>query len=203
MSYGVRISLFWLKLTCNIQHQVHFRGSFNPDQPSIILARHESTWEALAFHNIFPLQINVVKQELKNIPFFGLILSTIESIVIDRGQGIQSIKKMKLEGQQAIKNGLWLVIFPEGTRIEPGERAELSPGGAMLAKQENVPVYVVAHNAGKFWPKGTFLKVPGVIDVYIEQLTDIKHKSIKEINTESANWFHQPKFESHYLPKEI
>lgn len=193
MAFGVRISLFWLKFTCNIKHRIHFEGNFDPNQPSIILARHESTWEALAFHSFFPLHINVVKKELQGIPFFGFILSIIESIIIDRRQGMSAIKKMRAEGRRALRNGFWLVIFPEGTRIATGEKAELTPGGAMLAKQENVPVYAVAHNSGKAWPKGTFLKKPGVIDVYVNEIKDLNNKSVKEINHECQAWFHHKK----------
>lgn len=189
MRLGVRISLIWLRLTCNIRHVVHYDDSLVEDQASIILSRHESTWEALAFHSIFPLQINVVKKELKHIPFFGLILVIIESILIDRNKTFEAIKKVKKEGHKALVNNFWVVIFPGGTRIKPGEESDINSGGAILAKQENVPVYLVAHNAGEFWPKGTFIKKPGVVEVYVKKLNGVSDKDIKSINLETKEWF--------------
>ncbi|MCF6346344.1 MAG: 1-acyl-sn-glycerol-3-phosphate acyltransferase [Thiomicrorhabdus sp.] len=184
--------LFWLKLSCNITHKVHNIECIDPNKPSIILSRHESTWEALAFHAIFPMQINIVKKELKLIPFFGFILGTIESIFIDRKQPFKAIKHIKKKGTQAIKNGFWLIIFPGGTRVPPEEPTEVQSGGLMFAKQVSVPVYLVAHNAGKTWPKGTFIKQPGIIDVYIKPLNNIENKNLKTIGSEAQAWFQTP-----------
>ncbi|WP_237263962.1 lysophospholipid acyltransferase family protein [Thiomicrorhabdus immobilis] len=192
MRLGVRLSLFWLKITCNIKHIVHYEGDLVDEQASIILSRHESTWEALAFHSIFPFQVNVVKKELRRIPFFGLILVIIESILIDRNKTLEAIKKVKKEGHKALINDFWVVIFPGGTRIKPRELSEINSGGAILAKQEKVPVYLVAHNAGEFWPKGTFIKKPGIVEVYVKQLQNVTDKDIKTINLESKDWFQKP-----------
>lgn len=189
---GVNLSLFWLRVTCNIRHQVNNFECIDPKTPSIIISRHESTWEALAFHSIFPLQINIVKQELRNVPFFGLILVTINSILIDRSDGIKSLRKVKKEGSKAISNGLWVTIFPGGTRVAPGQLSTIHSGGAILAKQEKVPVYLVTHNSGKAWPKGTFIKHPGVISVDIKPLKGIEHKDLKSINRETQEWFQRP-----------
>ena len=189
MRHGVKLCLFWLKITCNIKHRVHNLECIEPDKPSILLSRHESTWEALAFHALFPLQINVVKKELKNIPFFGSILKTISSIMIDREQGLKAIKQVKIKSAEAIKGGFWVVIFPGGTRIFPRELSQIQSGGAILAKQEKTPVYLVTHNAGTAWPKGTFIKNPGHIEVYIKRLEAVDTKNIQAINEETHAWF--------------
>ena len=191
MRFGVLISLFWLRITCNIKHIVHYEDELIEDQASIILSRHESTWEALAFHSIFPIQVNVVKKELKRIPFFGLILIVIESIMIDRNKPFEAIKNVKREGRKALLNNFWVVIFPGGTRIRPNEKSEINSGGAILARQENVPVYLVAHNAGEFWPKGTFIKKPGVIKVYVKKLNDAQSKDVASINLETKKWLNR------------
>ena len=191
MRFGVLISLFWLRITCNIKHIVHYEDELIEDQASIILSRHESTWEALAFHSIFPIQVNVVKKELKRIPFFGLILIVIESIMIDRNKPFEAIKNVKREGRKALLNNFWVVIFPGGTRIRPNEKSEVNSGGAILARQENVPVYLVAHNAGEFWPKGTFIKKPGVIKVYVKKLNDAQSKDVASINLETKKWLNR------------
>lgn len=192
MRLGVNLCLFWLRITCNIRHKIHNKSCIDSKQPSIILSRHESTWEALAFHTIFPLQINVVKKELIKIPFFGFILVTINSILIDRTQTLKAIKQVKREGKQAILGNLWVVIFPGGTRIKPGELSNIQSGGAILAKQENVPVYLVTHNSGTVWPKASFIKQPGVINVYIKPLKNIHNKDIQAINNETKEWLQSP-----------
>ncbi|MEA3405793.1 MAG: lysophospholipid acyltransferase family protein [Pseudomonadota bacterium] len=189
MRFGVKLCLAWLRITCNITYRIHGFSKLNPEQPSIILSRHESTWEALAFHAIFPLQINLVKKELKKIPFFGFILTTINSIMIDRNKGFNAIKKIKLEGKKAIKDGFWVVIFPGGTRVLPGESSNINSGGAILAKQENVPIYLITHNAGTVWPKGTFIKQPGIIDLHINVIEQPEVKDISTINRETEEWF--------------
>lgn len=191
MRFGVLISLFWLRVTCNVKHVVHLDNEIDESKASIVLSRHESTWEALAFHSIFPTQVNVVKKELRRIPFFGFILVIMESIMIDRSKSFEAIKNVKREGRKALYNNFWVVIFPGGTRIKPGEESEINSGGAILAKQENVPVYLVAHNAGEFWPKGTFIKRPGVIKIYVKKLNDVQSKDIKSINLEAKSWFNR------------
>jgi 1-acyl-sn-glycerol-3-phosphate acyltransferase len=113
----------------------------------------------------------------------------IESILIDRNKTLEAIKKVKKEGRQALIDGFWVVIFPGGTRIKPGEVSDINSGGAILAKQEKVPVYLVAHNAGEFWAKGTFIKKPGIVEVYVRQLQNVTDKDIKTINLESKEWF--------------
>lgn len=189
MRRGVKSCLFWLKISCNITHKIHNLECIDPNKPSIILSRHESTWEALAFHAIFPLQINVVKKELKKIPFFGFILGTIEAIVIDRKQALSAIKHIKTKGTQAINNGFWVVIFPGGTRVASGEVTQIQTGGLLFAKKTNVPIYLVTHNAGTVWPKGTFIKQPGVIDVYIKPLEETENKTLQTISAEAQAWF--------------
>ena len=189
MGFGVKLSLLWLRITCNISHQVHGLDQIDLEQPSIILSRHESTWEPLAYHTIFPYQVNVVKKELKHIPFFGFILYTIESITIDRKQTLRAIKKIKRRGKLAIEAGFWVVIFPTGTRVKPGQQSPVNSGGAMLAKQESIPIYLVSHNAGTVWPKETFIKQPGKVDIFIKKIINPETKDIKTINQETEEWF--------------
>ncbi len=188
MRFGVELILYWLKITCGITYNVHGLSELDPLEPSVILARHESTWEALAFHVIFPSHKDIVKKELKRVPFFGSILITIESIIIDRSNKLQSLKTLKHASAKALKEGLWVVIFPGGTRVSPGEESIINPGGAILVKQEKRPVYVVTHNAGVFWPKNSFLKKPGNIDLYIKRLTVTEDDSIKALNHKIKDW---------------
>lgn len=182
MRFGVKLVLFWLRLTCGITYKFHGLDKLDTLRPSIILSRHESTWEALAFHIIFPYHKDIVKKELKKIPFFGSILTTIESIIIDRSNKMQSLKTLKRASKKTLEEGLWIVIFPGGTRVSPGEESIVNPGGAILAKQEKTPIYLVTHNAGTVWPKNSFLKKAGNIDLYIRRLIVTDNDSIEALN---------------------
>ncbi|VAW49520.1 Acyl-CoA:1-acyl-sn-glycerol-3-phosphate acyltransferase [hydrothermal vent metagenome] len=188
MRFGVKSILICLKSTCNITHKIHGLDALDDQIPSIILSRHESTWEALAFHVIFPLHKDIVKKELKRVPFFGSILTTIESIIIDRSNKIQSLKILKRASAKTLKEGLWVVVFPGGTRVSPGEESIINPGGAILAKQEKSPIYLVKHNAGIVWPKNHFLKKPGNIDVYIKRLFVEDKDDVKALNYKIKDW---------------
>ncbi|VAW46060.1 1-acyl-sn-glycerol-3-phosphate acyltransferase [hydrothermal vent metagenome] len=188
MRFGVKTILIWLKVTCKITYKVHGLTLLDYQTPSIILSRHESTWEALAFHVIFPYHKDIVKKELKRVPFFGSILTTIESIIIDRSNKIQSLKTLKRASAKALKEGLWVVIFPGGTRVYPKEKSIINSGGAILAKQEKTPVYLVRHNAGVVWPKHSFLKKSGHIDIYIKRLIVTDKDDVKALNNKITDW---------------
>ncbi len=166
ISGWARSMIWWLRITCNIRHEV--TGLENlPDTPSIILAKHQSAWETLAFQAIFPTQVYVLKRELLWIPIFGWGLAMSSPIAIDRSAGREALKKLVANGTARLKKGLWVVIFPEGTRIAPGEKGKYQIGGTWLAAHTQTPVVPVAHNAGRYWAKNSFIKKPGVIQLHI------------------------------------
>jgi 1-acyl-sn-glycerol-3-phosphate acyltransferase len=188
--YWAKFCLLWLRWTCGVHYRVHGREHIDPKQAGLILARHESTWETYAFQAIFPQQTFVLKRELLKVPFFGWGLSLLEPIAIDRGSGRQAIKQVVEKGTDRLDRGIWVVVFPEGTRMPPGEAGKLKPGAAMLATKAQKPVYLVGHNAGQCWPKGRFVKRPGVIDVHISPPLDVTDKSVSEINQLTKEWLH-------------
>jgi 1-acyl-sn-glycerol-3-phosphate acyltransferase len=175
ISGWARSMLWWLKVTCNIHHEI--TGIENiPNSPSIILGKHQSTWETFAFQAIFPTQVYVLKRELLWIPIFGWGLAMSSPIAINRAAGREALKQLVEKGKDRLAKGLWVVIFPEGTRIAPGKRGKYHIGGAWLATHTKTQVLPVAHNAGDFWPKG-FIKKPGVIKIHVGkpiQTTDLK-----------------------------
>ena len=158
--------LWWLKVTCNLRYEVKGREHI-PSTPSIILCKHQSAWETIALQCIFPPQVWVLKRELLMLPFLGWALWAVGSIPIDRSSGREALKKLVNHGKDRLKRGLWVVIFPEGTRTAPGARGKYHIGGAWLASHSNSTVVPVAHNAGRFWRKSSILKYPGVIQVVI------------------------------------
>ena len=186
ISGWARSMLWWLKVTCNIRYQI--TGLENiPHSPTIILSKHQSAWETFAFQAIFPTQVYVLKRELLWIPIFGWGLAMSSPIAINRAAGREALKQLVEKGKDRLAKGLWVVIFPEGTRIAPKKRGKYHIGGAWLATHTQTPVLPVAHNAGDFWPKG-FIKTPGVIQMHIG--TPIQTAGLKTdaLNQQVENW---------------
>lgn len=151
---------------CGIRYRVI--GAENiPQKPCVILSKHQSAWETLAFQLIFPPQVWVLKKELLRVPFFGWGLSMLSPIAIDRSLRREALQQLIEQGQQRLDAGFSIVIFPEGTRIPPGSRGKYRPGGARLAVQTGTAVLPVAHNAGRCWGRNAFLKHPGLVTVSI------------------------------------
>jgi 1-acyl-sn-glycerol-3-phosphate acyltransferase len=168
-----RIVTAWSRLmigvaatVCGIRYRV-LGAERIPREPCIILAKHQSAWETLAFQAIFPPQVWVVKRELLWIPFFGWGLAMLSPIAIDRGSGARALRQTLQQGRDRLERGFCIVIFPEGTRVAPGSRGTYHPGGAWLATRTGAAVLPVAHNAGRFWRRNAFLKRPGLITVSI------------------------------------
>ena len=179
--------LWWLKVTCNLRYTVTGREHL-PATPSIILSKHQSAWETIALQSIFPPQVWVLKRELLMIPFFGWGLWAVGSIPIDRSSGREALKKLVNHGKDRLKRGLWVVIFPEGTRTAPGVRGKYHIGGAWLASHTETTVVPVAHNAGRFWRKNSILKYPGVIQVVIGQPIDTTGLKPDAVNKQVEDW---------------
>lgn len=159
-----------------------------PDGPAVILSKHQSAWETIVFQQIFPPLSFVLKKNLLYIPFFGWGLALFSPIAIDRGAGREALKQIEAQGKARLKSGFWVLIFPEGTRIAPGESGKFQIGGAWLAVKAGVPVVPVAHNAGRFWPKNGFRKYPGEIVVKIGAPIPTSGRKAAQVLTESENW---------------
>jgi 1-acyl-sn-glycerol-3-phosphate acyltransferase len=159
-----------------------------PAGPAVILAKHQSAWETIAFQVIFPPVCFVLKRELLRIPFFGWGLAMTSPIAIDRGAGREALKQIEAQGKARLAAGLWVVTFPEGTRIAPGQKGNYQIGGAWLAAKAGAPVVPVAHNAGRFWGKQAFLKHPGEIQVVIGPAIATAGRKPTEVNAEVEAW---------------
>jgi len=186
-SLWAKSMLIWLKYSCNISFKV--KGVENiPKSPFIILSKHQFAWETLAFQKIFPPQVWVMKRELLFVPFFGWGLAMTSPIAIDRGAGRKALDQILKQGLDRIKKGFFVVIFPEGTRTRPMEKKKYHIGGAWLATQSKLDVIPVAHNAGFYWPKNSFIKKPGQIKITIG--SPIKSNGLKaeELNSKAQDW---------------
>ncbi|MEQ8858245.1 MAG: lysophospholipid acyltransferase family protein [Pseudomonadales bacterium] len=180
--------LAWLRLTCGIRHEV--RGLENiPQQPCIVLCRHESTWETLFLQQLFRPQATLIKRELLRIPFFGWAFRTLRPIAIDRRQQRHALRTLIDEGRSRLADGIWVALFPEGTRMPAGKIGRFQPGGAALAAATGVPILLVVHNAGDHWPAHAFRKRPGTVQVLISKPLETAQRSPKEIQAACAAQF--------------
>ncbi len=189
MSKWAAFVVWWAKVTCGIRYRVHGLENIDKSKAGIVLARHESAWETFATQVIFPRQAFVLKRELLKIPFFGWGMRLLNPIAIDRGAGRQALNQLLESGQQRLKEGVWVIIFPEGTRMPHGEMGKINVGGPMLAVKSKAPTYLVAHDAGKCWPKNSFIKHPGTIEVTISPALDPSQMSVKEMSQAAEAWF--------------
>jgi 1-acyl-sn-glycerol-3-phosphate acyltransferase len=159
-----------------------------PPPPYIVLAKHQSAWETLAFQAIFPPQVWVVKRELLWIPFFGWGLALLAPIAIDRGAGPRALHQLLEQGRERLARGYCIVIFPEGTRVAPGSRGKYQAGGAWLAARTGTPVVPVAHNAGELWGRRAFIKRPGVVTVSIGAPIDSRQLAPDQLIRRVEDW---------------
>lgn len=181
------LMLHLLRVICGIRYRI--LGAENiPNTPSIVLSKHQSAWETLAFQKIFPPQVWVLKKELLRIPFFGWGLAMTNPIAIDRSSGKAALEQVVEQGRERLRQGFWVVIFPEGTRMKPGQKGKYKIGGAWLATHTNVPVVPVAHNAGEFWGKNSFIKRPGTITVSIGPPINPTGMDAGELNAQVEAW---------------
>ena len=187
ISQWARVTLWWLAVTCNLRFEVMGRDNI-PSGTAIIFCKHQSAWETLALQRIFPPQVWLLKRELLWIPFFGWGLAMLEPIAINRSQGTKAIRQLVEHGTARLRAGRWVVIFPEGTRMAPGERGVYHKGGALLAEKSGYPVVPVAHNAGEYWPRHGFMKKPGTIRVVIGPAISTAGRKATEINALAEQW---------------
>jgi 1-acyl-sn-glycerol-3-phosphate acyltransferase len=181
----------WLaRVTVGITYRVEGLENL-PAEPVVILSKHQSAWETIVFQQIFPPLSFVLKKNLLYIPFFGWGLALFSPIAIDRGAGREALKQIETQGKQRLKDGFWVLIFPEGTRMPPGESGNFQVGGAWLAGKAGVPVLPVAHNAGRFWPKNGFRKYPGEIVVRIGPPIPTVGRKATQVMAESEAWIKQ------------
>ncbi|HMJ48952.1 MAG TPA: lysophospholipid acyltransferase family protein [Burkholderiales bacterium] len=185
-----RLFITLSRVICGIRYRV--KGIENiPDEPCIVMSKHQSAWETLAFQVIFPPQVQVIKKELLRIPFFGWGLALLSPIAIDRGAGSRALRQIEEQGIKSLKRGFWVIVFPEGTRMEPGARGKYLPGGAWLAARSGALVLPVALNSGEMWARNAFLKYPGTITVSIGKPIDPAGMKADEINSRVESWIEQ------------
>ena len=136
--------------------------------PAVLLVKHQSTYETFLMPAIMPHPLAYVfKRELLSIPFFGWAMGRLDMIHIDRSQRTQAFSKVVTQGKALLDQGIWVIMFPEGTRIERGQVGTYKTGGTRLAIETGAPVIPIAVTSGRCWPRRAFVKRPGVVHVSI------------------------------------
>ena len=174
-----------------------------PQQPCVILAKHQSTWETFYFSALFAPLSQVIKRELMRVPFWGWSMALLKPIAINRGNPKAALKQLAALGDERLKAGLWVLIFPEGTRVPYGQMGKFSRGGAALAVNAGLPVLPIAHNAGKCWPKDGWLKHPGTIQIVVGPAMYAEGsgpRAIAALNERAFEWVRQTQIEIGALP---
>ena len=176
-----------LKVIIGLDYRIE--GAQNiPDTPCIVFCKHESAWETIILPIHFAPQTWVLKRELLWLPFFGWGLALLAPIAIDRNAGSNALQQVIAQGGNRLARKMWVVIFPEGTRVAPGARKRYKRGGASLAAATGVPVLPIAVNSGDFWGRNSFLKYPGTIDLVVGPLIPTAGLKADEINKQAEQW---------------
>jgi 1-acyl-sn-glycerol-3-phosphate acyltransferase len=182
-----RSVLFMLRWLCKLDYAIEGLEHL-PGTTSVVLVKHSSAWETIAQLRIFPGQTWVLKRELIWIPVFGWVLRTLKPIAIDRKGGRAAVQQVLDQGRQRLAEGIWVVIFPEGTRVPTGETRRYGMSGALLAEATGLPIVPVAHNAGDYWPRRGWLKRPGTIRVVIGPLIPTAGVDPRLANERAQRW---------------
>lgn len=183
----VRFNLWWLRTACGLRFEVRGRENI-PARNGVILCKHQSAFETLMLQVVFPPLVFILKQELLRIPVWGWAMATLDPIAIDRQAKTQALKQILRDGAERLRTGRWVVLFPEGTRVAPGERGHYGSSGGMLAHRARSLVVPVAHNAGEYWARNGFLKFPGVIQVRIGPALDGSAHDAATLNRLAEQW---------------
>ena len=160
-----------------------------PDTPSVIMIKHTTTLETYGHVPFFPPTAWVVKHELLWTPLVGWAIGlAFDPIAINRRRGRSAVMQVIEQGKRRLAKGTWVTIFPEGTRMPPGETRRYGISGAALAFEAGVKIVPVAHNAGDLWPRRVFTKRPGIVRFVIGPPIDAAKQSPKETNRIVQEW---------------
>ena len=192
-----RLAVFWLRLAVQgaksimgIRYQIvgmeHLPAQ---DQACVLLVKHQSTYETFLMPVIMPKDLAYVfKRELLYVPFFGWAIGLLDMVHIDRSQKAQSFQKVVQQGKALLEKGIWVIMFPEGTRIPRGQTGKYKSGGARLAIETGVPVVPIAVNSATCWPRRAWLKRPGTVTVSIGPAIASQGRQPDELMRQVQDW---------------
>ena len=157
---------WYLHVTCGVK--VNVTGQENlPNSPCVIVSNHQGQWETFSMQYLFHPVCTLLKKELLYIPLWGWAMKMLHPIAINRSKPKEAIVQTLEEGTDRLERGLYVLLFPEGTRVKAGRVGKYARSGFELAKRNNVKILPLCHNSGDCWPAHKFIKKPGTINLYI------------------------------------
>ena len=178
----------WLaKVICGMNYVVEGRENL-PGVPFVSLWKHSTAWETMAQMFVVPTASWLLKREVLWIPIVGWAVSTYKPIAIDRSAGHSAVNQVVKQGRERLAAGMGVVVYPEGTRVAPGQTRKYGVSGALLAIEAGAPVVPIAHNSGYLWPRRSLLKRAGTIYVVIGKPIDPTGLDAREINRRAQEW---------------
>ena len=183
-----RLAVWAGRFFCGLDPQVEGLENL-PDEPCVIMIKHTSTLETYWHVTVFPKTAWVIKREILYVPFLGWAMQLmLDPIFIDRSSGRSAVKQVIAEGKKKLSEGIWVTIFPEGTRMPPGETRKYGVSGAALARDAGCKIIPVAHNAGDYWGRRSIVKRPGAVRFVIGPPIDAGVRDPKETNLIVQDW---------------
>ncbi|MBS0402994.1 MAG: 1-acyl-sn-glycerol-3-phosphate acyltransferase [Proteobacteria bacterium] len=156
---------------------------------AVLLVKHQSAWETFCMPPLMPHPLAYVfKRELLRIPFFGWAIGRMDMIHIDREHRTEALRKVTEQGRRLLGQGVWIIMFPEGTRIPRGEKGTYQSSGARLAIDCGVPVIPIAVTSARCWPRKAFVKTPGIVDFSIGPPIATTGRKAHEVTREVEAW---------------
>ena len=185
-----RVSIYVLELLCGVHHRVIGQENMpSADQSVVVLSKHQSAWDSfwLGGYLTNPACF-LYKKSLNWIPGLGWALWGMDMLSADRKKGRSSFESFMEKGPKKLAQGFWICLFPEGTRVPPGEHVKYKTGGARFACATGTPILPICHNAGHCWPKDSIAKIPGTITVSIGPLIQTVGRDPHEVTREVEEW---------------
>ena len=187
----LKIAIYGLRTLCGVKWRVTGMENLpvGTTAPAILLVKHQSTLETFLMPILMPHPLAYVfKRELLYVPFFGWAMARLDMIHIDRSQRAQAFNNVVEQGKRLLAQGIWIIMFPEGTRIPRGQAGKYKSGGTRLAVATGAPVIPVAVSSAKVWPRKAFIKRPGVVDVVIGKPIPSVGRQPEELMREVQAW---------------
>ena len=182
-----RLNLWLLKTLCGLDYRIE-GAEHLPDVPFISMWKHSSTWETIAQMLLVPRASWLLKREILWVPLLGWAIARFKPIAIDRKAGGTAVNQVVTQGRERLSEGLGVIIYPEGTRVAPGETRKFGMSGALLASQSGAPLVPIAHDSGYYWRRRGLLKRPGTIRVVIGPPLDPRGLEPREITERAKEW---------------
>ncbi len=191
--FWLRIAVWGAKVICGVRYRVHglqhLPTAHDENAAVVLAAKHQSTWETFAFPTFMPHPLAYVfKRELLYVPFFGWAMGRLDMIHIDRSRRAEAWNKVAAQGKRLAAEGIWVIMFPEGTRIPRGQQGVYKSGASRLAIDSAVPIVPIAASSAKCWPRKSFLLRPGVVDVSIGKPISSTGRQPDELMREVEAW---------------